>query len=50
MTERAEYFTHKENTMEVIQAIVLFALGVGAAFLAYFAWREVSFSMQGPQV
>lgn len=38
--------------MEVIQAIVLFALGVGAAFLAYFAWQHVTLSIansQGPQ-
>lgn len=25
--------------MEIVQAIVLFVLGVGAAFLAYFAWQ-----------
>ncbi len=31
--------------MEAIQAIVLFVLGVGAAFLAYFAWQHVSLTV-----
>jgi hypothetical protein len=26
--------------MEAIQAIILFVLGIGAAFLAYFAWHH----------
>jgi len=30
--------------MEFVQGIVLFVLGVGAAFLAYFAWQHVQFS------
>jgi hypothetical protein len=34
--------------MEAIQAIVLFVLGVGAAFLAYFAWHHVQFGMERP--
>ena len=27
--------------MDMIQAIVLFVLGVGAALLAYFAWHHI---------
>lgn len=30
--------------MEFVQAVILFALGVGAAFLAYFAWHHVDLS------
>jgi hypothetical protein len=30
---------------EMLIAIVLFALGVGAAFLAYFAWQHVNISL-----
>lgn len=38
--------------MEIVQGIVLFVLGVGAAFLAYFAWQAIrgNFAQPAPAV